>query len=308
MPPSLQFGVELELFFPQSVTEEHVASVIPEGWIVKKEESIKCCQDGECQCTPLEVVSPILKGSDGLSAIRATCALLEPLKPNVNKTTGLHVHVGTVCGTWEVDHLRAIAVNFMRLEPAFDALVPPSRRGNDNLHIRSLTDLPRGNERLLRTTSSQSSLVLLANPGDRQYKLNLHALDKHRTVEFRQPAGCSDPKKIVGYVCLFLAFVERSRAFMCPPEPTPTPRGEQCHLQLLKSFLGPSADGELHAWIDERGRQLALADDIRESAWRAASSHSASCGNTGKEGGKVCTDLSTVLSEIHATDLLALEQ
>lgn len=41
---------------------------------------------------------------------------------------------------------------------------------------------PRGNERLLRTTSSQSSLVLLANPGDRQYKLNLHALDKHRTV------------------------------------------------------------------------------------------------------------------------------
>lgn len=62
VPPSLQFGVELELFFPQSVTEEHVASVIPEGWIVKKEESIKCCQDGECQCTPLEVVSPILKG------------------------------------------------------------------------------------------------------------------------------------------------------------------------------------------------------------------------------------------------------
>lgn len=46
-----------------------------------------------------------------------------------------------MCGTWEVDHLRAIAVNFMRLEPAFDALVPPSRRGNDNLHIRSLADL-----------------------------------------------------------------------------------------------------------------------------------------------------------------------
>lgn len=41
-----------------------------------------------------------ITGSDGLSAIRATCALLEPLKPNVNKTTGLHVHVGvTECDT-----------------------------------------------------------------------------------------------------------------------------------------------------------------------------------------------------------------
>lgn len=45
----------------------------------------------------------------------------------------------------------------------------------------------------------------------RYYKLNLHALFRHGTVEFRHPPAATDPHTVVGYVLLYLKLVQYSR-------------------------------------------------------------------------------------------------
>ncbi len=57
---------------------------------VGRDRSISC---GQGLCTPVEVRSPPLQGREGLLQIYQAMEALSVLKPNVNRTTGLHVHV-----------------------------------------------------------------------------------------------------------------------------------------------------------------------------------------------------------------------
>lgn len=50
-------------------------------------------------CYKAELVSPVLRGTQGLDSLYTVLEAVKGHRPSVNKTTGLHVHVRLVCAT-----------------------------------------------------------------------------------------------------------------------------------------------------------------------------------------------------------------
>lgn len=51
------------------------------------------CQRQDASCVQAEVVSPILWGPSGLESVFDAVGAIKPLRPSVNRSTGMHVHV-----------------------------------------------------------------------------------------------------------------------------------------------------------------------------------------------------------------------
>ena len=192
-----------------------------EQWKLIPDSSITCL-DSMPNCNTFELVSPILRGGQGLSE---THRVLEhglsrvPGRIAVNKQAGFHVHVDVtgVKGT----ALRRICQNWCKYEDAIDLFMPPSRRGDDNKFCRSnrrnsqLLSLSNRevNDRLARCNKI-GALASLMNPEPRSryYKLNLQNLvnNRQRTIEFRHHSATYEYPKISNWVRFLIAFVEAS--------------------------------------------------------------------------------------------------
>src|SRR5262249_39920135 len=91
----LTFGVELEVTLPAgtcSVGGYHAGvqvPALPPGWKAERDSSI---QPGPGYM-PGEVVSPVLKGADGLRQLKTVYDWLNSVGAKVNRSTGFHVHV-----------------------------------------------------------------------------------------------------------------------------------------------------------------------------------------------------------------------
>ena len=124
--------------------------------------------------------------------------------------------VGTNAG-WQLQELRRLAHNYVQLETGFDLLMPKSRRLNTNGFCRSnLTAARSGNGRTkkdalaaVKAAGSLDALRGLVSP-DRYMKMNLMALDRHGTVEFRHAGGSQNAAKVVAYVLLWVLLAEAS--------------------------------------------------------------------------------------------------
>jgi hypothetical protein len=104
--------------------------------------------------------------------------------------------------------------NFVKVEGAFDLLMPPSRR--ESQYCQSNRAQLGGVSSAIRAVykcTSREQLKDRVNP-QRYFKLNLHSLFKPQlhpgTVEFRQPGASQNPAKVMGFVVLFVKFVELS--------------------------------------------------------------------------------------------------
>lgn len=95
--------------------------------------------------------------------------------------------------------------------------MPYSRRQNENRYCRSNAAAVTLN----RTCSKQEALAAIAAADsipalqqlmgpDRYMKLNLMALDRHGTVEFRHAGGSQNAAKATGYILLWVLLVEAS--------------------------------------------------------------------------------------------------
>ena len=87
----------------------------------------------------LECVSPVLKGKAGLNSLKTVCDGLNQSGAKVNKTTGLHIHVGlqNICS----EQYRNIFINYFYLENAIDKFVAKSRRGDSNSYCKSIVQM-----------------------------------------------------------------------------------------------------------------------------------------------------------------------
>lgn len=83
-----------------------------------------------------EVVSPILKGKKGLNSLKSMCDALNESDARVNRSCGLHVHIGAE--KMSNEHYVRIVRNYQKLEAAIDSVMPESRRGNNNGFCKSL--------------------------------------------------------------------------------------------------------------------------------------------------------------------------
>ena len=145
---------------------------------------------------PIECVSPVLEGNDnGFESLKNCCKTLNEAEAKVNRSTGLHVHIGVanLTDTWFVN----IFKNYQKLECVIDTFMAPSRRRNNNTFCRSLEGFNFG--------YGCNTIADIQNKlSSRYFKVNPMAINRHGTIEFRQHQGTTDYEKISNWV-LFCA-------------------------------------------------------------------------------------------------------
>ena len=147
-----------------------------------------------------EVVSPVLQGKKGMSSLEKVCAALNEIGARVNRSCGLHVHIGAE--NISNEHFVRIIMNYKKLERVIDTFMPESRRGNNNQFCRTLQDV---NIEACITKSDAIEAL-----GTRYRKVNAHAFLRHKTIEFRQHSGTVDFEKISNWVKFLAKLVEYS--------------------------------------------------------------------------------------------------
>jgi len=220
------FGVEIEF---TNLTETEMLGVVRgletaglpcnyEGYTHRNSETAwKVVYDGSVRNRRYhkgwELVSPILKGSEGLKQIEVACQVLEDNNAKVNRSCGLHVHHGAK--HWTPQQFVNLHRLYARMELTIDEAMPKSRRDNNNYFCRSI----RGE--ILRDVEKFESLQTMQelrdwtteNRGfvDRRYgKINMESWWRHTTVEFRQAAGTIEADKIINWVVFTQLLVQKA--------------------------------------------------------------------------------------------------
>ena len=143
-PNSLTFGVEIEIL--NTVDRSAIATALQaeginaavEGYNHQTRHYWKVITDASCG---LEVVSPILSGEQGLNELKKVCEVLTRLGCKVDKTCGLHVHIGA--DTLGVDRVKSTIKRWLGNESQnLDSIQPPSRRGTNTAYpLPTLSEL-----------------------------------------------------------------------------------------------------------------------------------------------------------------------
>lgn len=151
----------------------------------------------------LELVSPPLKGKEGLDQIELVCSVLNGLDVKINRTCGLHVHHDAK--GFGADNFVRIMNYYARIEKHLDSMMPASRRANANGFLRSCADHRLGSPTYLAEAQFSSR----SRSDIRYAKVNVNAFHQHGTVEFRHHAGTIDADKIVAWVILTQRIVDK---------------------------------------------------------------------------------------------------
>lgn len=237
---NVEFGIELELSTSSSVTTSDVVNAISENatvsvldlsgvphsiaqartdvWKVMDDGSLSCSLNNP-DCHKFELVSPILRGGDGLGVVdRVMRALGNIPSVKVNASMGYHVHVNVE--SLSVAKLKNVCKNFTKYESAMDMLMPPSRRANtycqsNKLAVAKEVVYLAANSQYLHqqidACTSRNQLGNLVSPG-KYYKLNLQPLtsDRQPTIEFRQHSSTYQRDKVKNWIRFCVAFVYNS--------------------------------------------------------------------------------------------------
>jgi hypothetical protein len=162
-----------------------------------------------------EIVSPVLRGEEGLESIRKVCNILTELKCRVNTKCGLHVHVGAAARRG-VPFLKNMARMYQHFDGVIDAFMSPSRRGpsGGGGFCGSLrVDHPR--LEIAQTVQDVGRAIgqnfANGNRSPQRYrKFNILTYFDPGTVEFRHHQGTVDAQKTEMWVKLCLRMTARA--------------------------------------------------------------------------------------------------
>jgi Putative amidoligase enzyme len=154
----------------------------------------------------LEIVSPPL-GEEGLAQIEIVGNTLIAMGARVNKSCGLHVHIGA--RSLSIPAMKQLAWLYHDYEESIDSLLPPSRRGNGNTYCRSVKMTV--DREALKRARDITQIQRAISGGSRYVKLNIGAFWKHGTVEFRQHSGTVDPVKMTKWVLFCTQMVDTAK-------------------------------------------------------------------------------------------------
>jgi hypothetical protein len=240
--PDVRFGVELELTSDQTHPPADVARTLQrqagrpvqvmtddygaahnthEHWKLMSDSSIVCHMHRP-DCHAFELVSPILKGAQGLEECRTVLAGVTRVGSiKVNKSMGFHVHVDVTNVSRR--NLINICQNFIKYEDAMDSFMPVSRR--NNTFCKSNRDAVPGRSNKQRHEALAQCMTIKAlcetmnpEPGARYYKLNLQNLvtGRQNTIEFRQNSSSASQEKVLNWIRFCVQFVTNSIRFATP--------------------------------------------------------------------------------------------
>lgn len=218
------FGVEIECYLPEGASAAACAAAInqrlgslgtcqPESYNHIRRNNWKIVTDGSLgdYARGIEIVSPVLIGQQGLTAIEIVCRALSDFGCTVSKKCGLHVHVG-VAGQ-PVQFFKNLVKLYSVYEPVIDSMMPLSRRASTNAYCRSMTT---ANPLAIDRARDFSGVVIAATGSsprieNRFFKLNLVAFNRHSTVEFRQHSGTLDASKAKNWTVTCLRMVQAAK-------------------------------------------------------------------------------------------------
>lgn len=282
------FGIEIEAHLPAGKSRYELALFI------RHEASIYACVEDYNHDTRhhwklttnsslgwdrernVEVVSPVLRGAAGVAEAGRVVKAMNDFGCTVSVKCGLHVHVGAA--DLPLEQMRALAINFVHCETAFDAIVPPSRRRDANHYVMSNRTAFGGgydNESINRAIDAYlevqtigdlirvvSSVARLGQSyGTRYRKLNMEAYHRYQTVEFRQHSGTVDAEKVMNWIRLCVAFVERSKTSKPRKRPSTKPHNVAGELSMMLKFL--RLDKPTRDFYRKRRVELERADAAR---------------------------------------------
>lgn len=184
-------------------------------WKIHYDNSIKCNINAP-NCFTFELVSPILRGENGLKEVRNTIKCLQSMNPKVNQSSAFHLHIGAPKhdnNSFVLSDIKKISQNWMKYEEGFELIVSKSRQGTNNKYCisnRSKSNLSNFQlNKAIEEVNGLHNLIDLVS-GDRYVKMNLVSLKKHQTIEFRLHQGTYDIEKIENWIKLLLLFVHHS--------------------------------------------------------------------------------------------------
>ncbi|MGI4873365.1 MAG: amidoligase family protein [Janthinobacterium lividum] len=164
-----------------------------------------------------ELVSPVLRGLEGLAELEKACRALKICNAQVNASCGLHIHFGA--RDLAVEHFRQLVRNYLVLEPTIDQLMPTARRANNATYclglLRGRTQVEA--ERTILAATTVEALALAANGNSRYFKVNLKSFSVHGTVEFRQHSGSTDYEKISMWIKFLHNLIDYSATHLATP-------------------------------------------------------------------------------------------
>ena len=190
----MTFGVEIETHLPINcpihIGPHGNGTLIPQmpGWKADADPSIRCGRDRR----PCEFVSPVYTGAQGLAQFVRDMEVLRSLGAKVNNSCGLHIHIGFNRNDSKTKaKLITLVANF---EKAIFAATGTKNRE------RSRWCNPINNFQNVENVNGIQS---------RYHVLNLRSTKP--TVEFRAFSGSTNTAKIIGYIRLCIAIVERAQ-------------------------------------------------------------------------------------------------
>lgn len=206
----LTFGCEIECYLKNTVAGRSPCVVggyhhgvqipgLPEGWNAQSDASITA--NPQTGYTGMEIVSPKLKGREGVESIRKACQWIKQHGGMVKPCCGFHVHVGLN------RHLTTVNINKLIMlckywEPALYAITGTISRE------RGGYCMPR-TETLAKTLIQYATIRDKSTNDERRRLLNLQPLSSpKKTVEFRVFSGTVNFTKIMAYIQIALGLCE----------------------------------------------------------------------------------------------------
>ncbi len=152
-----------------------------------------------------EVVSPILRGEQGIEEAMTVAAALDDAGAAVNRSCGFHVHFDA--SDLSAGDIKTIVKRYAAHEAEIDAVMPPSRRGSANTFCAPVA-------RFLSPRFEAAATIqdMIRAQGDRYFKVNLQSFQRHGTIEFRQHSGTVNANKIANWVRFLGEFVDACKA------------------------------------------------------------------------------------------------
>lgn len=213
----MKFGIELECWSPVKCSETQTflsKKGIPVGynkWDVREDGSL---YDGPAGFRGVEIVSPILDTDcpDDIRMIRKICDLIQNKGFRVDHHCGFHVHLDAK--DMSPNDVKRIFARYTGYEAQIDSFMPSNRRGGVYFS-------KSGKDALSKVESVDTITALGRVLNDRYYNVNLHALQRHGTIEFRQHSATINANTIIRWVTFLEQFVKASKT---NPESVPVRR------------------------------------------------------------------------------------
>ena len=276
----MTFGIEIETLAPASAIRDglqigsyhHGLQVpyLPEGWKAERDGSLRPGAN-EYAC---EIVSPVLKGIEGLRQVAEVIAILVAKGHRVNASCGLHVHVGWAYDTDSSKMARLLTITSYAEKALYASAGTKSREQGANG-----TCYCNGIKKYGTPAQAKKNCE-----GFRYHTLNLTNLANRTrpTVEFRVFSGSLNATKVLGWVQLALGIVEQAHHAKRSPSWNPQPlkagggwaKGGpgRSELERLMGYLGwgegyaKRLGGRMAGWLLPRNEMDGVKAELRRLA------------------------------------------